>query len=965
MVTHVRIALLCCALLVAGCSSVEEPAPPELASLEQAATSTVIVRWSGGQDILTGAGKCYMCGADYACDYVYPSGNYGQWAGGMKSFTDPYPAGSLVTGVTVSVNGCHDSITGNASIYLNNVYVGTVTPAANCYCGAACSTKSVTLTNAAGLPGYVYGGTNVVRVNNDSLAGGKGLCLTAASLVLTAADSPPPSVSPTSLAFGTRNMGSPSAPQMVTLTNPGPYPTTVRGVNPPPGYSVTGPAFPAVLGTGGTATFNVTFSPVANGPANGNLAFDASVGTVLVPVTGTGVGPELSLTPTSLSFPATAVGSTATAPLTLKNLGATDLVVSALAESSPDFSAGGVTLPLTLAPGASQAVTVSFTPTQRGSLSTTLSLAHNAGGSPTDVALSGTGQGARLVVSPTSYNYGVVLLGSSADQSFTVSNSGELPLTVSAVALAGASSGDFSVQTATPFTVAPGGSTPLVVRFAPTVGGGRSAALSFSSNNVGTSPGVSLSGTGGAPMVGYSVSSVAFGTAALGGTEVTRTLTVSSTGTSALILSGVTFGGAQAGSFSISPLTFPITQNPNTSLVVTLRFNPTVAGANAGTFQVVSNAANTPAPVALSGTGQSGQLAFTPASLDFGTVLVGAPSTARVASLKNTGAVSVTVSEVALAGADAASFTLAGAPSGTVTLAPSQTMTLQVTAAPASAGAKSAAVRVTSNVFGAPTLDLPLTTTGVTQALNVSPAALAFGAVHVPTAGVTKTLLVQNATTAPLTVTGLELSGPAAASFTATPSAPFTLGANGTQTVSVTYRPTAEGEATAELKVSSATESATVTLSGSALTRYLIAKPAALELGTVKVGEQSPRQELTLENVSDESVTVQAISSSEPAFTVEATLPLTLAARASAAVGVRFTPQAAGAASGSLEVRLAGQSGPDVTVALAGTGEAAGGNDPLPGGTPKGCGCSGGEGPLLAFAVPLVLAAALRRRRLR
>jgi MYXO-CTERM domain-containing protein len=75
-----------------------------------------------------------------------------------KTFADPVPPGSCVTGVQVAYGG---TCANGAGFTLNGTNLGQGTGSTNCSCGE-CVTSTVNFTNAAGVPGYVYGGTNTL-----------------------------------------------------------------------------------------------------------------------------------------------------------------------------------------------------------------------------------------------------------------------------------------------------------------------------------------------------------------------------------------------------------------------------------------------------------------------------------------------------------------------------------------------------------------------------------------------------------------------------------------------------------------------------------------------------------------------------------------------------------------------------------------------------------------------------------
>ena len=117
---------------------------------------------------------------------------------------------------------------------------------------------------------------------------------------------------------------------------------------------------------------------------------------------GTGGGPVVSLTPTSLKWGKVVVGTTASGKkkVTLTNTGSASLSIATIAVSG-DYGLVAVKATkkvtpcvngLTVAAGASCEIKVSFTPTKTGVRTGALSFTDNAPNSPQSVALTGTGK---------------------------------------------------------------------------------------------------------------------------------------------------------------------------------------------------------------------------------------------------------------------------------------------------------------------------------------------------------------------------------------------------------------------------------------------------------------------------------------------------------------------------------------------------------------------------------------------
>jgi archaellum component FlaF (FlaF/FlaG flagellin family) len=113
-------------------------------------------------------------------------------------------------------------------------------------------------------------------------------------------------------------------------------------------------------------------------------------------VTITIKGAKVKLSPTSLVFPRTIVGKTASVKtVTLTNNGNATLNISTIAITGDFFQkvvTGSCVSGSTVLAGKSCTIKVNFKPTQVGLRTGTVSITDNAAGSPQTVALSGTGK---------------------------------------------------------------------------------------------------------------------------------------------------------------------------------------------------------------------------------------------------------------------------------------------------------------------------------------------------------------------------------------------------------------------------------------------------------------------------------------------------------------------------------------------------------------------------------------------
>lgn len=146
-------------------------------------------------------------------------------------------------------------------------------------------------------------------------------------------------------------------------------------------------------------TVEVSFSPITLGDESGSLVLttnDTNNPNLTISLTGTGANiPEVSVSPSSLSFGNTSVSSPTERTLTIGNQGTADLqftlAIAPVAAFSSDTSAA------TVAPGGSEEIVITFSPDESSSYSGTATISSNDPKTPTvDVSLIGEGTAAGL-----------------------------------------------------------------------------------------------------------------------------------------------------------------------------------------------------------------------------------------------------------------------------------------------------------------------------------------------------------------------------------------------------------------------------------------------------------------------------------------------------------------------------------------------------------------------------------------
>jgi hypothetical protein len=228
--------------------------------------------------------------------------------------------------------------------------------------------------------------------------------------------------------------------------------------------------------------------------------------------TGTPTAAVASLSPSSLTFTSQAVGTTsAVQTITLMNTGNSALTLTSLAltGTNPGDFAQTNNCGASVAAAANCTISVTFTPSQAGSRTASVSISDNASGSPQTASLSGTGTqtaatgtagtgtAALVSLSPTSLAFGNQAVDmTSAAQTVALNNTGNATLSIASLALTGTNASDFDQSNTCGSSLAAGAKCTIVVMFTPSVTGTEAASLSIADNSSASPQTVPLSGAG-------------------------------------------------------------------------------------------------------------------------------------------------------------------------------------------------------------------------------------------------------------------------------------------------------------------------------------------------------------------------------------------------------------------------------------------------------------------------------------
>ncbi len=713
-----------------------------------------------------------------------------------------------------------------------------------------------------------------------------------------AAPAPVASVSSSALTFASTAVGARSVAQTLTLTNSGNAPLG------PLGWSTLGD-FSAAAGTcslgnslaaGASCTISLTFAPTAVSSASGRLTLthNASPSSTIVTLSGAGIAapaPIALINVSTLSFATTSVGaSSAVQTVTLSNSGNAALVLSTLTSANAAFpiTGGSCTAGLSVAAGNSCTVIVRFNPSAVGASTGTLVLAHNANPNSNSVALMGTGIAAAPIasVTPNALSFSQVINTSSSAQTVTVSNTGTAPLLLSSVNITGAQASEFTKTPASTCgaSVSAGASCAVLITFAPTATGARSASLVVAHNAAGSTATVALNGVGNMtpqPVIAVSNNALTFSAQAVG-SNATQTITVTNAGQAALVLSSLTVSGTHSADYTLggtcaAALSLAIGQNCD----LTVRFAPSTLGARTANLSIASNA--TPVSIGLTGTATAAAapaITLTPATQTFGNATVGAAPVPRTIALTNTGTAVLTLSNITVSGAGFSGNNNCGN-----SVAVGASCTLSLAFAPTAVSPATGLVTITSNAPSSP-LTAALSGTGVAAPLPVltwataAPGAWPDTSVGATSSPISLTLFNQGPGTSTLSAlaptTGEFVLGGTCNVGTA-------LAANTSCNVTVAFAPGQVGTRAALLRVTSnGTDPAVVPLSGtgvlSAQPMVTVSSPS-LDFPSSTPASPPPAMDLSVNNVGTAAITLSSLSVRSGLFTANpvcGSLPVSL-----------------------------------------------------------------------------------------
>ncbi len=437
-------------------------------------------------------------------------------------------------------------------------------------------------------------------------------------------------------------------------------------------------------------------------------------------------------------------------------------------------------------------------------------------------------------------SFGTVPRGSTSSRDVLIQNTAAGDLNLLNIRLASGAPAAFSITPTSPLwaTLRSGESVLVTTNFSPSAGLTTSGPFSTSLIIDTDEPAFQTQSLAAAATVGLPKAAITaaldFGTVCVGGT-VNLPVTVSNTGLAPLTIFSVALStGSSAGLSVVTTPSLPQTLAVGASLTFKVAFSPSASpsGPITGNIVVTTNdPVNAVQSFPITGSTGTPNVTLSSNARDFGGVATDDRTSPffkdQTLTIGNTGTCALSLSSLAIVGANVGDFSIIGVPPLSVSIAAASSLTLTLRFNPTAPGSRSATLNVGTNDLVNPTVNVSLTGAGLIPAIQTSAASLTYGPTVIQSQapgypGVTQTLKVTNVGQAELIVDTMSTSGaPFSAPGATNPPARFAPSDSFGEPV--TFAPTTVGKFNGSFSVADTNSqgpvSSTVALCGEAVMR--------------------------------------------------------------------------------------------------------------------------------------------------
>jgi hypothetical protein len=674
------------------------------------------------------------------------------------------------------------------------------------------------------------------------------------------------------------------------------------------------------LAPGRSQSVKIRFSPTAVGNFSQSLSIAHNAtnqlsNPITVQVNGTGVEEiNLLVSPAPLDFGEVPTGQSSRRTFTITNLATSTGVLEG---NVGTFGAGPFSVvngggSFSLTPGRSQPVTVNFSPTAAGvTLTDTLLITHNGTNPVGPTILSVQGKGLAIInmtISPSPVTFGETSLGQSSNQTLTIQNEATSTGVLEGEVVTNSLSAPFIVISGGgSFSLAPGKTKQVTIRFSPTAQGtvSQNLVITHNATNPLSPTNVLITGTG-KPIINMTITPTVLDLGnILIGRSSRQTITILNQSTSTSLLEGNV--GTLPDPFFVVDGTGSFSLPPGQTHSVVVSFTPTISGTFSKPLSITHNATNqsSPANVLVTGKGLDViNIAISGIPVNFGGVIVGqtSPQTVTITNLPtSTGILQGNVGNLS----DPLSVARGG---GAFSLAPGDSRSVTITFSPTSVGTFSQILSITHNATNQPSpTEFTVTGTGViTINIEANPTSFDFG--RVPIGRPAREAITL--TNPPSSTGDLEGSvGSLSAPFSVDSGEGFfSLAPGRSQQIVINFSPSAEGTFAQTLSIThnatSQSSPLNIPLTGIGEAEILISTgPTSVNFGEVILG-RSDTETITIVNTSTLTTTLTGTVGdlSEPFSILSGGGSFSLLPTQRRDVVIRFSPTSLGTFSQTLSI---------------------------------------------------------------
>ena len=498
--------------------------------------------------------------------------------------------------------------------------------------------------------------------------------------------------------------------------------------------------------------------------------------------------------------------------------------------------------------------------------------------------------------SPASLAWGSVAVGNtSGAKVITLTNNQTVALNISSIT----TGPDFEVTATTcptaPTSVAAGGTCTVSIAFRPESTGSISEAATFTDDAANSPQTVPLTAKGVAGSLLFSPTTLTFAAVPAGTVSPSQTATVTNETSASLGITAITVSGHFAQTNNC-----PSSLAAGANCTVSVTSNPTANGNFTGSVNLKDSTGDLTL-LYLSGAGGSsgGSVTLSPSSFTFPSQATGTTSAPASFTLTNGQSTALSVSSIVASNSVFTESNNCGS-----SVAANSSCTISITFTPQSTGTQTGTLSANDSASGSPQ-EASLTGTGATAgSITFSPTSLAWGSVAVGNTSGAKVITLTNNQTVALNISSITTGPDFEETATTCPTAPTSVAAGGTCTVSIVSRPESIGTENGAVTFTddAANSPQSVPLTGKGVAGSGLFSPTSLTFAAVTTGTVSPSQTAMFTNETSSSLGIATIGVSGH-FAQTNNCASSLASGASCTFTVTSNPTANGTTTGSVNVK--------------------------------------------------------------